>query len=161
MRLNHGLMTVTDICAAALSEATGAIEAAHDTAAFLSALENNHRLWRALCEIGRREDWPLPSCRDIEFIIRRSSKLGFGVSDADLAALVTINRRFSEELVDGDDIARIHTKVRLAYREGGEGGGFFPWLLMRMFRPAAPASRHVRTASRDTGCGPAFEPIPA
>jgi len=115
-------LTLAEICVAALTEAADAIDAAHDMAAFVTALDSNHRLWLALREVGMAAD------RDSEFAILRSSSHGHGLSDATVSALAGLNRRLAAELAANGDVARICTRVRLAYRERGHGG-FVAWLL--------------------------------
>ncbi len=142
-------LTVVELCIAALMEAAEVIEAAHDAAAFLTALDGNHRLWLAVGEAVGTNGWTEPSRRDIEFAIDRSSTLGRGVKDADVEAMVAINRRMAEQLAVRIDVVRIRTRARLAYREGG-GGGFFTWLLGQMNRKARIRSM-VATAAEGGG----------
>lgn len=84
----------------------------------------------------------------------RSSKLGRGISDADVEALVAINRRLAGELAGElaakGDIARSRTRVRLAYREVG-GGGFIPWLLTQLDRKGRLRCLFVPAAERGAG----------
>lgn len=146
-------LTLAEICVAALTEAADGIEEARDMAAFLDALDINHRLWLAMREVGP------PEARDTEFAIARSSRLGRGVNDAEVEALVAINRRLAEELAANGAIGRIRTRVRLAYREDG-GGGFVPWLLTQMNKKGRLRSLFIRTAERGAS-RPATEPASA
>lgn len=123
---------LAEVCAAALIETADAIEEARDAAAFLDALDANHRLWLSVGGIGVIDGWIVPARRDTEFAIHQSSRLGRGVTDSDVAALVAINRRTAGELLADGDITRVCIRVRLAYRESGAGIGFVPWLLAAM-----------------------------
>lgn len=127
-------LSLAEVCAAALMEAADDIEEAHAAAAFMDALDSNHRLWLAVRELGVIDGWILPPRRDADFAIQRSSRLGRGVTDAEVAALVAINRRMADHLTANGDVTRVRTRVRLAYREGGGGVGFVPWLLSQMHK---------------------------
>ena len=135
--------TLAEICAAAMVEAADAIEAACDAATFLAALGYNHRLWLAVRGLADQQDWPLPSPRDVHFAIRRSARLGRGLADADIEALVAINHHAAEELAGGGDMAGIRSRVRLAYRRRGRGDGFLAWLLGRIGPRGRGMSRPV------------------
>lgn len=140
-------LTLVEICVTALMEAADGLDRAHDVAAFLDALEDSHVLWLAVQQVGARNGWAVPSPRDAEFVILCSSRLGRGVTDADVEALVTINRRVAQELAANGDIARIRTRVRQAYREDG-GSGFVPWLQTQMNKKDRLRSLAAPTAER-------------
>jgi len=146
-------LTLTEICAAALMETADSIDAARDTAAFVTALDGNHRLWLAMREVGMADGWTVPSSRDSEFAILRSSSLGRGVTDANVEALVAVNRRVAEKMAGNADIERIRTRVRLAYRENG-GGGFVSWLLGGMRRKERLGTPSAPTGERGIGRPP-------
>jgi len=124
-------LSLADICVSALMEAADGLEEARDVAAFLDALENSRHLWLAVREACAKSGWAVPSPSDAEFIVHCSSRLGRGVTDADIDAMVAIKRRVARELAANNDIARIRTRARLAYREDGSGG-FNSWLVSQM-----------------------------
>lgn len=126
-------LTLAEICVAALMEAADGIEAARDEAAFMDALDGNHRLWLAVRDFGATAGWAEPSSRDAEFVISHSSGLGRGINDADVDAIIVINRHVAGKLAAGGDIPRVRARIRLAYREGG-GGGFIPWMLGQIYK---------------------------
>jgi len=137
------------LCLAVLVEAADSIEAAKDEAAFLDALDGNHRIWLAVREASAMNDWAMPSSHDAEFVIQHSSSRVNGISDAEVEAIITINRRVAEHLADGDDMAGILNSIRLIYREGG-GGGYIPWMLGQIYKKGRlrsafdPTSEHGR-----------------
>jgi hypothetical protein len=126
-------MTVKELCVAALMEAADGIEAARDEAAFRDAMDGNHRLWLAVREVSAVDGWAMPSFRDTDFVIHFSARLGSGVNDADVEAIIAINRRVAASLADHGDIACAGSGIRLAYREGG-GGGYVPWMLEQIYK---------------------------
>jgi len=147
-------LTLAEFCAIALMEAADTVEAADDAAAFISALDGNEAPWLNLREIGTRDKWAVPSPRDGDRAIKCSSRLGRAVTAADIAALITINRRVAEDLVDDGDLSRIRARARLGYREGG-GGDFLSWLMAQINKkaflhlviPPAPRRREGRHAA--------------
>jgi hypothetical protein len=124
-------MTATEICATALVESADQMESARNAAAFLKSLSNNNLLWLTLSEIGATDTWTTPSSQDTEFVIDRSSGLGVGVSDSNVAALIAINRRMAREITANSDLPHICSRVQLAFRESG-GDVLMPWLLAKM-----------------------------
>lgn len=150
IRLNLG-----EICAAALMEAADGIEAARDVGAFVDALDGNHRLWLVLRDMETREDWIAPPIREAEFATLNSAGLGKGLSDAAIDSVIAINRKIALELTVGGDIARICSRVRLAYRESGAGGGFAAWTLAQIYKKSRLRSV-FSSASPPRDCRPAI-----
>lgn len=140
-------LVLTDICVTALLEIADGLEDAHDMACYLEAMDSNHRLWRAVTELGATEGWIVP--HHSEFAIHLSSTGGRGVDDGDIDALVAINRRMARSLAGTGDIARIRTRVRLAYRESG-CNGFCPWLLAQMDKKVRVCVLAATGGERDT-----------
>ncbi|CUW39653.1 conserved protein of unknown function [Magnetospirillum sp. XM-1] len=142
--------SLSEFCIAALMEAADGIEAANDTAAFKDALNANFRVWLVVRECGVGNGWAVPTSREAEFVIQGSSGQGRGVNDDDIGAIIAINRRVAHGLAAGGDIARIRTRAVLAYREGGGGGGFAPWMVGQIYEKGClrsafdPTSEHGR-----------------
>ena len=126
-------LTVANFCLTALVAAADAVEAARDKAAFTDALDCNHRIWLAVREVSALNGWSMPSSYDAEFVIEHSSSRGNGINDAEIEAIIAINRRVADHLADGDVLARIMTSIRLIYREGG-GGEYIPWILGQIYK---------------------------
>lgn len=110
-------LTLADLSATALAEAAAALATADDPNTFLTALENNHHLWRLLLEVAQSEQWATPDQRLADFVLAVSRKCGTGVCDDDIEALIGINRDLASRLIEGRDPARIRQRAELAWRE--------------------------------------------
>lgn len=156
---NH--TSLADICIAALTEVADCFDGARAAATYRVALDNNHRLWLILAEIGAATG-NKRFLRDSAFAISRSVLLGQGDADAEVATLVAINRRIVNDLAVGADVQRICARVHLAYRESDDGGGFTNWLLAqinkkeRLWRQFAPV---VEPGSGQPAIGGAAAPV--
>lgn len=148
-------LSLAEVCAAALMEAADSIETARDVGAFVDALDGNHRLWLVLRDIESREDWVAPPVRDAEFATENSSGLGKGLSDATIDSVIAINRKIALDLTLGGDITRICSRVRLAYRESGGGGGFAAWTLIQIYKKSRLKSV-FSSGSPPRSCHPAI-----
>jgi hypothetical protein len=141
-------LSLAEVCAAALMDAADTIEAARNAGAFVEALDGNHRLWLVLRDIEPRDDWTAPPTQAAKFATAQSSGSGRGGSDAAVDSVVAINRMVASELTIGGDMARICSRVGLAYRESGGGDRLAAWALAQIhkksqlrsvFGPASPS----------------------
>lgn len=78
--------------ATALNEAADALAAARDPAAFLAALETNHRVWLRLHRLAGQHGWTVPERRHTEFALATSGRGGRAVTDAQVEALIRVDR---------------------------------------------------------------------
>ncbi|MDA8229801.1 MAG: DUF2934 domain-containing protein [Magnetospirillum sp.] len=117
--------------ALALADAAQALDKADDTAAFLRALKDNHRLWTVLRNIAENRNWPVPDRRQTDFALVTSGESG--ISDDKVHALVEMNRRVSAELAGGD-IQRIRERAYFIWESLGrpQGQALDHWLLAEM-----------------------------
>lgn len=85
-----------------LAEAAAELDRAADPHSFLRALERNRRVWQAIKHLADRHHWRAPSRRQASYALATVRKMGKGVSDDHLHALIDINRHVSAELAGGD-----------------------------------------------------------
>ena len=122
-------LPLADLCAAALVETADSIEIAQDAAALLDALDNNLKLWLLLRQVEAKVGWTVAPSSDAELAVLWSSAPSRDAAGADVAGLISINRRVAEKRANDDsNLTHLRIRIRLAYREGGSGG-FIPWLL--------------------------------
>lgn len=126
-------LTLPEICAASLMEAADGIEAARDTTAFQNALAGNHAIWLQVREVVVRHGWGRPPLRDCDIAIAHLARLGRDVTDADVNAVMAINRRTAADLAGCGNLDRVRTRIRLAHAESGSGD-FLAWLLIQVTR---------------------------
>ncbi len=110
-------LSLEESSVAALAEAADRLGDAASADAFLSALDGNYRLWRALIDASRRNRWDLFDHRTSDFIMATLRKCGRGVVDADIETLIEINHRTSRSLAPDGDVGRIRERATLAWRK--------------------------------------------
>ncbi|MBI5162384.1 MAG: DUF2934 domain-containing protein [Magnetospirillum sp.] len=130
-------LTLAESGAVALAEAARRLNNADNTSKFLSALDDNHRLWMTLAEVARTAAWAVPDRRLAHYVMATSCKAGCGVHDGDVEALIDINRDVSARLVRGRSIDSIRRRAELAWRESGRTGATLErWLIQEIARKA-------------------------
>ncbi len=105
--------------AIALNEAAESLNEAANIGAFVSALDQNHRLWRRLMEVADRYGWGSVDRRHSDFVLSRLNKCGLNIRDSDVEALVAINRDISRRLASGRDIKSIRALALSVWRDSG------------------------------------------
>lgn len=141
-------LPLTELSAIALTEAANALASASDPHAFISALEENHHLWRTLVGVAHQQSWTIPDARQAEFVMAVSRKCGLGVCDDHVESLIGINHRVSSQLAGGTDLHRIANRANLAWRETGQSEtlSFHHWLMEEILRK----TRHHDTIAERT-----------
>ncbi len=81
--------------AAALNHAADALATAHDPATFLAALATNHRVWLRLHRLAALRGWTRSERRHAEFALATSARGAGSVSDADIEALIRVDREIA------------------------------------------------------------------
>ncbi len=127
-------LTLEESSAVALATAARHLDAAQDADDFAAALDNNHRLWLLLCEIGDRNCWAATDRRLTDFVVATSRKAGRGVDDDHVEALIDINRSVSARLTAGRDLSAIQRRAMLAWQESGWVQSLERWLLAEIQR---------------------------
>lgn len=123
-------LTLAESGALALEVAAVRLDRAGDADQFVSALENNRRVWQAIRDIARRNDWAVPTSSLADYVL----STGRGANDDRVHALIHINRRVSAELAQGGDIQRIRERAYYIWEERGRphGQDIEHWLLAEM-----------------------------
>jgi hypothetical protein len=103
----------------ALNEAAENLNEAANIGAFVSALDQNHRLWRRLMEVADRCGWGSVDRRHSDFVLSRLGQSGLNIRDSDIEALVAINRDISRRLASGRDIMSIRELALSAWHDSG------------------------------------------
>ncbi len=131
-------LSLAELSAAALTEAAANLATASDRETFITALDNNHHLWRTLIGVAHQQSWTSPDPRQAEFVMGVSRKCGVGVCDDHVEALIGINHRVSSQLAAGTDLCRITSRATLAWRESEltETMPFHHWLVEEILRKA-------------------------
>ena len=129
-------LPLCELSAIALTQSAANLSCASDRQAFLTALEDNHHLWRVLMGVAHQQSWKTPDPRQAEFVMSISRKCGLGVCDDHVEALIGINSRVSSQLIGNGDLQRATTRATLAWRETGlsESMRFHHWLLEEILR---------------------------
>lgn len=131
-------LALSELSAAALAESAASLATASDHQTFITALEDNHHLWRTLVGVAHQQSWATPDSRQAEFVMTVSRKCGLGVCDDHVEALIGINHRVSSQLAGGGDLCRITRRANMAWRETGlsEAVPFHHWLVEEILRKA-------------------------
>jgi len=158
-------LMLDELGAAALDEAAANLATAADTATFLSALENNHQVWRALTEVARHQSWPNPQPHQTEYVIAISRKCGQGVCDEDVETLIGIDSQVARHLAGNRDLYRLRQRADLAWHEAENslGRSFLAWLIDELDRKAHGAKWRATNPPeprRPTGPAPTSTPTP-
>lgn len=124
-------LSLAESGALVLDHAASVLDHAADGPGFLLALAHNRRVWCALRDIARRQDWRVPDRRQTEFALGATAKAG--ANDDEVHALVAINRRVSQALAGGD-IDRIRQRAHGIWEALGRphGQALDHWLLAEM-----------------------------
>lgn len=127
---NTSFLSLAESGAVALAEAASDLDNADDPVLFLRALERNRRLWQALKDVAERENWGIPNRRLADYALSTARKMGRGVNDEHVSALIDINRRVSVELAGGD-VERIRQRAYFIWLESGrpQGQDLEHWLM--------------------------------
>lgn len=125
-------LTPAESGALALHDAADRLDGADDPSTFMQALERNRRVWETIRELARRHDWQVPN-RLADYALKTTGKMGRGVADEQLNALIDINRRVSAELAGGD-IARIRERAYYIWESRGRphGQDLEHWLMAEL-----------------------------
>ena len=117
--------------AVALAEAAECLGTADNPDVFLSALGENHRLWRTLVDVARRNGWSIFDHRTSDFILSMVWNSGCGIADSHVEAMIDINRNVSRCMIADGDIDRTRQRALLAWREStrGESTPLATWLI--------------------------------
>lgn len=119
--------------ALALADAAARLDSAADAETFLQALEHNRQVWKAIKEVAARQNWPEPHPRVADYALATAGKMGLGLSDDDVHALIDINRRVSARLAGGD-IERIRERAYFIWENLGRphGKDLDHWLIAEL-----------------------------
>ena len=112
-------LSLKETSAVALVEAAENLNEAASIGAFVSALDQNHRLWRRLMEVADRYGWGSVDRRHSDFVLSQLGKCGLNIRDSDVEALVTINRDISRRLASRRDIKSIRDLALSAWHDSG------------------------------------------
>lgn len=133
-------LNLAESSAVALTEAADELAAATSPAAFLAALDSNHRVWTALEHISRHRGWKIPERRLALFALNTSARGGRRVTDAHIEALIRVDREVSHALAGGE-IESLRARARLLWRQASRPPGLDTWLTaLAPHRSPAPTS---------------------
>lgn len=120
--------------ALALAGAAAALDHAADQAAFLRALEHNHRVWQTIKTLADRHHWRSPNRDQAAYALATVGTMGRGVNDDDLHALITITRDVSAQLAGAGDIEVIRRRAHAIWEQRGRphGHDLEHWLLAEL-----------------------------
>lgn len=127
-------LSLAESGALAIAEAASALDRADNTATFLRALERNRRVWQTIRDLADRHQWRVPNREQADYVLETARKMGKGVNDDHVAALINISRRVSSELAAGGDIAAIRERAYFIWQDMGEPNGqdLDHWLLAEL-----------------------------
>lgn len=125
-------LTAAESGALALHDAAAQLDRADDPNAFISALEHNRKVWQTIKELAKRHDWRVPT-RLADYALSTTGKMGRGVADEQLNALIDINRQVSAELAGGD-IEHIRQRAYYIWESRGRphGQDLEHWLIAEL-----------------------------
>lgn len=115
-------LSLAESGALALADAAADLDNAGDAETFLRALERNRQVWQTVRTLAERQNWQVPAPRLAAYALATTCRMGLGVSDAHVHALIAINRRVSAELAGGD-IARIRERAYFIWEGLGRPRG--------------------------------------
>ncbi|HSV28303.1 MAG TPA: DUF2934 domain-containing protein, partial [Candidatus Omnitrophota bacterium] len=101
---DRGSLSLAESGALALADAASALDRADDPTTFLRALEHNRRVWQTIREVADRHQWLVPRREQSDYALTTAGKMGKGVNDDHVLALIDIGRRVSAELAPGGDL---------------------------------------------------------
>lgn len=134
MTLQTGILSPAERGALALAEAAAALDHATDPTAFLKALERNHRVWQTVKTLADHHQWRTPNREQARYALSTVSKMGKGVNDDHLHALISINRHVSAQLAGSGDIGAIRRRAHAIWEARGrpQGEDLDHWLLAEL-----------------------------
>lgn len=121
-------LNLAESSAVALTDAADELSAATSPAAFLAALDTNHRVWTAVEHISRLRGWTIPERRIAQFALKTSARGSRRVSDAHIESLIRVDREVSLALAGGD-IEQLRTRARLLWCQASRPPGLDAWLM--------------------------------
>lgn len=129
--LRHRL-TAAENGALALDDAAAQLDRASDPTTFMQALERNRKVWQTIKELSKQHDWRVPT-RLAEYALNTCGKMGIGVADEHLHALIDINRQLSAKLAGGD-IQSIRERAYFIWESRGRphGQDLEHWLIAEL-----------------------------
>lgn len=132
-RAHRKRLTLTESGALALDQAAAQLDSADEPAKFLRALERNQKVWQAIKDLAERHNWRVPNAQMADYALSTARKMGRGVTDDQLTALIDINRRVSAELAGGD-IEHIRQRAYFIWEDRGRphGQDLEHWLIAEM-----------------------------
>lgn len=132
-RTHQTKLTQAESGALALDDAAAQLDRADDTGKFLRALEHNRKVWQAIRDLAVRHNWQVPTPRLADYALSTAGKMGHGVDDEQLSALIDINRRVSAELAGGD-LEHIRKRAYFIWENRGhpQGQDLDHWLIAEM-----------------------------
>lgn len=125
-------LTPAESGALALHDAAAQLDRADDPSTFINALECNRKVWTTIKELAQRHDWRVPT-RLADYALSTAGKMGRGVPDEQLTALIDINRQVSAELAGGD-IEHIRQRAYFIWQSRGRphGQDLEHWLMAEL-----------------------------
>lgn len=132
-------LTLAETGALALADAATELDHADNTGKFLSALERNRKVWQTIKDVALRQNWRIPDPQLADYALSTARKMGHGVNDAQVNALIDINRRVSAELAGGC-IDRIRERAYFIWENNGhpEGQDLEHWLIAEIEMKGQP-----------------------
>ncbi|MBX9635476.1 MAG: DUF2934 domain-containing protein, partial [Magnetospirillum sp.] len=126
-------LTLAETGALALADAAVELDRADDTGKFLHALERNRKVWQTIKDVALRLNWQVPDPQLADYALSTARKMGHGVNDAQVNALIDINRRVSAQLAGGC-IDQIRERAYFIWEDSGRpfGQDLEHWLIAEM-----------------------------
>lgn len=115
-------LTLAETGALALADAATDLDRADNASKFLGALERNRKVWQSLKDVALQQNWPVPEPHVAEYALSTTGKMGHGVNDAQVIALIDINRRVSAALAGGS-IDPIRDRAYFIWENSGRPNG--------------------------------------
>jgi hypothetical protein len=110
-------LTLAETGALALADAATQLDQADNTGTFLHALERNRKVWQTIKDVALA-----PNQQLADYALSTAGKMGHGVNDAQVNALIDINRRVSAQLAGGD-IGHIRERAYFIWENSGRPNG--------------------------------------
>lgn len=115
-------LSLAESGALALDNAAAQLDNAGNAASFLKALERNRVVWLTVQAMAMRQNWQVPDRRLAEYALATTRRMGLGVNDDHVHALIDINRQVSAELAGGD-LQHIRERAYFIWEELGRPHG--------------------------------------
>ncbi|MBC7950603.1 MAG: DUF2934 domain-containing protein [Rhodospirillaceae bacterium] len=111
-------LTLAETGALALADAATQLDQADNAGKFLHALERNRKVWQTIKDVALR----LPNPQLADYALSTAGKMGHGVNDAQVSALIDISRRVSAQLAGGN-IDHIRERAYFIWENSGHPSG--------------------------------------